>query len=294
MTDDAASAPTGWLERRLAGRTPGRAGARVLARLDEQPREMSYASTAEAARLAGVNVATVVRTAQALGYSGWPALRADLRSRYLSRLSAAQLLGEHTPGAPDGVAAEVLRRDLANLRDLADLLDEAGITRIAARVRAARRTLVLGSGSYAAPGLALAHQGSSLGLDVRLLQAGGTSLVNAVAVLGPDDLLVVIELWRSPHEIREAMSLAADRGVGVVLLSDRADDAAGLADEVLTMPSEGASTFPSLVGAITLVQGIVAAIVAQDPKGAGAALDRTEGAWARFGLFPDPAAERDV
>lgn len=287
---------SGWIEQRLGGRTPGRAGARVLAALRAQPREMSFASTAEAARLAGVNVATVVRTAQALGYPGWPALRSELRSRYLSRLSAAELLGEHAPGGtgdgrggePDGAAAATLHRDLANLRELAGLLDEAQITRVARLLADARSSLVLGSGSFAAPGLALAHQCTSLGRDVRLQQAGGTALVNAVGLLRPGDLLLVIQLWRTPHHIRRAATLAAELGARVVVLTDRTDDVTDLAGEVVLLPSEGSSMFPSLVAAMTVVQAVITALVAADPVAAGRAGDRSEEHWRRFGLFPEP------
>ena len=280
----------GWVSARLAGRRTGRAVAKVLHSLAIHPRQMSYASTAEAAALSEVNVATVVRTAQQLGFSGWPTLRAELRSRYLARLSASEVLSEHAGSPGEGPARATLRRELHNLHDLALLLDEDQIGRIGRIVHDARVGLVVGSGSFAAPGLQLAHLLQTIGHDIRLHLSSGTALLNAGAMLGPGDCLVVFQLWRTPYEVLNAIRVAAAAGVTVVLVSDQGGgEFAGLADELVAMPSEGASMFPSLVGAITVGQAIVAAVVAVDPSAAAAASDRSEQRWMEHGLFPDPS-----
>ena len=112
---------------------------------------MSYASTSEAAALAGVNVATVVRAAQLLGFSGWPALRGEARSRYLSSLSASEVLSEHAAGAESPAWASV-RSDLRNLQSLSQMLDPEQVESVARLIHDAGTTVVLGSGSFAAPG----------------------------------------------------------------------------------------------------------------------------------------------
>ncbi|MGC0273278.1 MurR/RpiR family transcriptional regulator [Pseudactinotalea sp. Z1739] len=278
----------GWVQARVAGRRPGRGAAKVLALLGTQQREMSYASTAAAASLAGVNVATVVRTAQLLGFSGWPALRAEVRSRFLSGLSAAQVLSEHDPTS-EGPARATVLRELANLQALSTMIDQDQIIRVAQLVADARVTLVLGSGSFAAPGLQLAHLAQTIGHDVRLHQVGGTALVNAATLLRPGDVLVVFHLWRSPREVLNAASIAAETGAAVVVVADHVrPEFAERATETLLVPSEGASMFPSLVAAITVVQSIVAALVGLDAEGAARASDRIEGRWEDFDLFPPP------
>ncbi len=274
-----------WVADRLAGRRPGQGVAKVLALLGTSPRELSFASTSAAADLAGVNVATVVRAAQLLGFSGWPALRAEVRSRYLSGLSASEILSEHVTSA-DGPVWATVRRDLLNLQELSQLIDEEQLARTARLVARAGVTLVLGSGSFAAPGVQLAHLAQTLGHDVRLHRAGGTALVNAVRLLGPGDCLVVFQLWRTPTEILNAVDLATRSGCPVVLIGDQTP--VQQADEVILMPSEGASMFPSLVGAITVVEALVACLVAEDQVGAARASDEAERLWRRYELFPPP------
>jgi DNA-binding MurR/RpiR family transcriptional regulator len=283
----AASGLQEWLRERLTGRAPSQSALKVLRALTTHPHEMSYASTAEAAALAGVNVASVVRAAQLLGLTGWPALRAEARSRYLAGLSASEVLSAHAAAA-QSPAWGALRGDLRNLRELAQVLDDAQVERVAQLLHDAKVTLVLGSGSFAAPGLQLAHIAQTVGYDVRLQREGGTALLNAVSLLGRGDCLVVFSLWRSPREIFGAARVAAAREVKVVLVSDQSSqELLDLADELVLVPSEGASMFPSLTASVTVVHAILAALIALDEPHARQASDHAEGLWTSLGLF-DP------
>jgi DNA-binding MurR/RpiR family transcriptional regulator len=275
----------GWLHARLEHREPTPGAMKVIRALVTHAREMSYASTAEAADRAGVNAATVVRAAQMLGFSGWPALRAEVRSRYLSGLSASEVLSEHAGGV-DSPAWAAVRGDLRNLQELAQVLDVAQVERVARLIHDADRTVVLGSGSFAAPGLQLTHIGQTIGYDVRLHREGGTSLLNAVSLLGEGDCLVIYRLWRSPREVMNAGRVAKDRGARVVVVADRSTaDVLELADELVLVPSEGASMFPSLTAPGTITHAVLASLVAMDEERARRASDRVEALWAEFGLF---------
>jgi transposase len=83
------------IEAWLAGRTTrgalGPQAERVAHVLVRAPQFASYASAREVAERAGVNVSTVVRTAQQLGFDGWPQLREELRARYLASVSSGEL-----------------------------------------------------------------------------------------------------------------------------------------------------------------------------------------------------------
>jgi len=275
-----------WLRARLGDRDASPGALKVMRTLSAQAREMAYASTAEAAAMSEVNVATVVRCAQLLGFSGWPTLRAEARSRYLAGLSASEVLSAHG-AATDSPVWSAVRGDLRNLQELSQMLDEAQVRRVAQLIHDARSTLVLGSGSFAAPGVQLAHLASTVGYDVRLHREGGTSLINAAKRLGADDCVVAMRLWRSPLEIMYAAHVAKRQGASVVVVADRAGrDVLEVADELVIVPSEGASMFPSVTPSVTVVNAIMASLVALDEQRARGDYDRAEELWAEFGLFP--------
>ncbi|SEU12798.1 transcriptional regulator, RpiR family [Nonomuraea wenchangensis] len=283
----------GWLRSRTPERGLRGKSAAVLELLLSQPRRASYGSAGELAQLAGVNVATVTRTAQALGFAGWPALQQELRARYLSSLSAGQVAAEHdaehrstgAPGSPGSPGARSLRRDLDGLALLNRRLDERVLSTIAEAVAAARRTTIVADGSYAAVGLALAHNARLAGYPVHAVTAG-SELVNAMASVGEGDVLIAVSFWRLYENTVLAANEARARGARVFAVTDAASPAlAAAAEEVVLVPAEGEAFFPSLTAGIAVAQALVTQLAAVDPARTGAAIEAAESMWTRFGLL---------
>ncbi|GAA1107185.1 MurR/RpiR family transcriptional regulator [Nocardiopsis metallicus] len=274
-----------WIEETLARGRLGRATERVLYVLRDEPRFVSYATAAEVAGRAEVNVATVVRAAQQLGFTGWPALRVELRSRYLASLSAGEVLAEHSGSDVDPVRAAV-RSDRENLRLLERTLEPERVRAIAAAIHGARSTLVLGSGTFAAPGVQLSHAAAIMGYDVRVQDSGGTALANSLARMGEGDLLVVCDLWMLPVALRRAVEIAAEGDVAVSLITDRRDSPlVPLAGNVVAVPSEGVGMFPSLTAAMAVVHAVLAELARIGGEEALVAVRRAERLWERAELF---------
>jgi DNA-binding MurR/RpiR family transcriptional regulator len=273
-----------WLRDRLPPRGLRPKAAAVLEVLVSQPRRAAFGSAGELARLAGVNVATVTRTAQALGFAGWPALQQELRARYLSSLSAPQVAEEHISVGSPGAAS--LRRDLDSLALLTRRFDEDVLRRVADAVAAAGRTVVIAEGSYAAVGLALAHNARLAGYDVHAVTAGSAELANTMAKLTAEDVLVAISFWRLYESTVRAANEAHSRGARVFVVTDAASPAlAGAAEHVLMVPAEGVTFFPSLTAGMAVAQAIVTQLAAVDPARTSASIEAAEAMWARFDLL---------
>ncbi|MGW5646845.1 MurR/RpiR family transcriptional regulator [Saccharopolyspora sp. NPDC003752] len=289
MTDSATTSAAGesdGFETWLRGRVPDRGlrskGASVLEVLLTQPRRVSYSSAAEAAELAGVNVATVSRTAQALGFSGWSDLQQELRARFLSSLSAPEVAAaQHTEGE---LGAASLRRDLESLAMLNRRLDEQQIRTIAEAIAQARRVLIVAHGSYASIGAALSHNVRLAGYDATLTY--DADLANAVSRIEPGDVLVAISFWRLYQHTVTAAEEAHSRGARVFVLSDAASpDLVAAAEEVLLIPAEGVAFFPSLAPGLAVAQAIVAQLSTVDPERTRKSIEAAESQWSRFGLM---------
>jgi len=274
-----------WVAARTGSVTLGPATRRVVEILVTQPQLASYASTAEMGSRARVNVATVVRTARMLGFSGWPELRLELRSRYLATLSANQVLAEHRGIASDPISAAI-RCDIENLETLARTTDLAAVRAVAGAMHTARRTVVIGSGSFAAPGVQLAHIGQTMGRDVVLQNSFGTQLVNSLGRLRPGDCLVTVNLWWLPREVLEATRMAYEREITTCVVTDvRSSVVADVATHLVVVPSEGISSFPSLTPAMAVVHAVLAELAQLGGDETMRAMARAEADWSRMGLF---------
>ncbi|MER7013743.1 MurR/RpiR family transcriptional regulator [Saccharopolyspora sp. NPDC000359] len=271
-----------WLRARVPERGLRPKGAAVLEVLLTQPRRVSYSSAAEAAELAGVNVATVTRTAQALGFSGWSDLQQELRARFLSSLSAPEVAAaQHTEG---DLGTASLRRDLESLAVLNRRFDEQQIHTVAEAMARARRVLVVAHGSYVAIGTALAHNVRLAGYDATLVH--DADLANAVSRISSEDVLVAISFWRLYQNTVTAAEEAHARGARVFVLSDAASPAlVATAEEVLLIPAEGAAFFPSLTPGLAVAQAIVAQLSTVDSKRTRRSIEAAEEQWSRFGLM---------
>ena len=273
-----------WLRDAAPARGLRPKAAAIVDFLISQPQQAAYASVAEVARRVGANPATVTRTAQTLGYGGWPDLQRELRARYLSHLSAAQVNAAHREEGGTSWAGS-LSRDQENLAQLAAHADDEAVARVARAIATARRTLVVAAGSYAAAGTALAHNARLAGYDVRLEATGGADLVNSVAALGEEDLLIAISFWRLYQSTVTAAEDASERGTRVFVITDAASPPlAAAAEDVLLAPAEGTSFFPSLTAGLALCQSIVAQLAALDPDRTAASVAAAEERWVRYGV----------
>ncbi len=209
-----------------------------------------------------VSVSTVIRTAKELGYSGFGALKRDLRATYLATLDPLDQAHDRSSGAvdPDLVSAQ-LRRDLANMQELVDGLDVEDVEGLARSIVSARRTMVASTGSYASVGHVLVHLCRFLGHDVRLEVRGGSYLAHETANLGPPDLLIVIGFWRDRASHLRIAQHARSKGARVVALTDsRSSALAQAASHVIDLPVESTAFYQSMVAALAFVYAVVNAV----------------------------------
>lgn len=270
-----------WLADRTAPGALGPQAERVAHVLVRAPQFAGYSSAREVAERAGVNVSTVVRTAQQLGFEGWPQLREELRARYLASVSSGEL--SMSPAADP--AAQTLRQDVTNIGALATPDNLAAIRATAQAVKAARRTLVISSGSGAGPAHVLSHLGGIAGHDVQLALGAATGQAVQVARLEPGDCLITINIWRLTRTLRGLTRLARERGATVCVLTDlRSSPLAEYADHLIVTPVESVQAGPSLTAMVAAVQAVLSELADDDAVRASGRVQRM---WQELDLMDD-------
>ncbi|MFI7444948.1 MurR/RpiR family transcriptional regulator [Nonomuraea indica] len=238
---------------------------RVIQVLMTNQRVASYGDVGEIATRAQVNSSTVVRCAQALGFKGWPVLQQELRARYLASLSSEETFYAHgeTASSPGHNA---IRQDIQNLRETLESVDPTDVDRAIETIAGSRRVVVVATGTFAAVGQIFAHLGSVLGYPISLETRGAVHLSSALAGFGPEDTLIVINVWRPIRDLLNAARLARKAGARVLTITDsRRGPYTELSDLMLVVPSEGVSFFQSVTAATSLAYGIVDGLAQVDP-----------------------------
>ncbi len=274
----------GWIEAKIPTRGLGAKSSAVIATILSQPARASYGTVQDVASLSCVNVATVTRTAQTLGFQGWPRFQRELRARYLSHLSAAEVADQHADiTSPSSTS---IRQDLDSLSVLSRQLDYSELDAVAAAISGARRTLVLGDGSYGALALAMAHNARLAGYDVEAVTSGGSDVANRMAQLEASDVVVVISFWRIYETAMIASKVAQEKGAKLFVITDAVTPTLQeAADGVIVVPAEGVSFFPSMTTGLAAVQAIVAQLAVIDPARTRKTVGAADAQWQRFAIL---------
>jgi DNA-binding MurR/RpiR family transcriptional regulator len=227
--------------------------------LAANPRYGSFASASELGEKLSMNVATVVRFAQGLGFSGWPDFQLHFRHRYLGTLLPGDLGDRPDKRAePRSAVAASLERDVQNLTAALTSVDGALVDEVAERIATAPQSLVISSGSYMYIGGILAHLATFMGYNVRLEPHGGPHLVADFAALRPGDCLIAISFWRLNKQVVLATQHARRLGITTVAITDSAfSPLAESAELALVVPTESGSFFQSLTAPLSVIYGVL-------------------------------------
>lgn len=222
-------------------------------------------SVARFAERAGVSPPTVTRFITKLGFRGYPEFQEILRHEVQARLSSplARYRDEPKRAGTDTVLSEALEMSSHNLKATLDLLshrdmDEA--VELLADVR--RRVMILGGRVSATLARYLAGQLHLLRPGVGLVDTERSAPAQQLIDMRKTDVLVVFDYRRYQEDTIESARLAATRGCSVILFTDPwLSPASAFARQVLVTSVDTVGPFDSLVGAMAVVEAMIASVL---------------------------------
>ncbi|MGD2144374.1 MAG: MurR/RpiR family transcriptional regulator [Anaerolineae bacterium] len=264
-------------------------GQRQVARfIIDNEQFVAFASTAEVAEETGVSAATVVRLCQAVGYEGYPHLRASIRQRFHRFMTTTQRLKERltAPVPKDDVLAQVFATNIDNIKHTLGLIDPEEFQAAVDAIGQAASILVVGGGLSAPPALLLAHSLKVMGFRVRVVTAGGIPLSLERSTLESEDVLICIGFWRYFSEIVATMRRGRETGATRIAITDsEVSPLAQLADYAFVATTESVGHSVSPLASIALIDAIIAALCFDRPQETLAALRHVDAAYKETDLL---------
>jgi DNA-binding MurR/RpiR family transcriptional regulator len=234
---------------------------RVLEFLVSNPMAGASVTIEQIAEQLDVSVSTVIRTAKELGYSGFGALKRDLRAAYLNTLEPLEQARVRITSRidPDFVAAQ-LERDAQNLEDLLETVDVAQIVKLGRDIATARRSF-------------LAHE---------------------VAALGRQDVVIVVGFWRDRASHLRVATHAKGKGTRLVAITDASGShLARIADDTFLVPTESTAFYQSMVAATALAYAIVNAVWQFDSARGETVAEEAQALYTGMDMFLSRASRLD-
>jgi DNA-binding MurR/RpiR family transcriptional regulator len=249
---------------------------------------VAFASAAEVAEEASVSAATVVRLCQALGYEGYPHLRASIRQRFHRFIPTTQRLEDRltAPIPRDDVLTRAFATSIDNIKHTMGLIDRDVFQGAVDAIGHASDILVVGGGLSAPPALFLSHSLKVMGFRVRVVTSGGIPLSLENSTLESDDLLICIGFWRYFREIVTTMRRAKETGATSIAITDsEVSPLARLADYAFVATTESVGHSASPLASIALIDAIIAALCFERPQETLAALHHVDAAYKETDLL---------
>jgi DNA-binding MurR/RpiR family transcriptional regulator len=248
--------------------------------LANEPQTVAFGTVANVAEKAGTSGPSVVRLAVKLGYAGFVDLQADVQQELARQLGPARDRIRQRP--PSDVLGRTLTAELDNVSQSLSAIDEATFRETVAKLSDRRRHIFVLPGEMTFPaGQILAGHLSQLRDGVTLLHGSEVAASRHLGTLDPGDILIAIDMRRYERWVLTVLRWCVDRGATVIAITDSPlSPLATHAEDTLLIGAQGVGPFDSLVGAVSLMNAIVAGVAAKLRQSATSRLDAIEAAWA--------------
>ena len=259
--------------------------------------EAVYLPAARIAELLEVSHSTVVRTAQAVGFEGFPELQAALQEQFLGRINSAsvyqlgsrKLIRELSDQNEEANTASILQRvmltDAKNIENLIPQISIPDFERAVDLLIDAPSVYVIGLRSSAP--LAL-----NFGIGIRqirpncfMLRPGFGDLVDQIAPLTEGDVLVSICFGRYMRETLAVMDYARKMHATIIAVTDTPLSPAAKRADVVFVVRYGVWFYGASAALFSLLNALMAAVLLRKGPEAQQRLGRIDTIIEQFGIF---------
>jgi DNA-binding MurR/RpiR family transcriptional regulator len=265
--------------------------------------ESSYLSAARIAELIDVSHSTVVRTAQTLGFDGFPEFQAALQQELPGRMtngeptanlyqvSATKLINDlinQGNTSANAILQSMMTADIRNIESLAAQIPIADFEQAINWLVEAPHVFIIGLRHSAPTALSFAMSLRRLRPNCTLLQPGVGDLIEQITNIDSGDVLFAICFDRYMRDTLKVMDHARRVGARVIVATDTpVSPAARRADLVFTI-RQGVMFYGAAAGLFSLLKAMIAAILIRENASAQQRLAAIDRIVDEFRMFEPP------
>lgn len=217
--------------------------------------EAAFMTASELAHTLNLDAATVVRFSQFLGYTGFPELQREIRTRVKGDLLIRPKQAAVDDSAP-GIAAHAMQELSVALEQTRISLDTEALARLVELMGDVRRIVVLAEGPAQPTAYSLVHYLEQGGIPVYIARAGIADLARTVNTATSLDLLLALEVVGQSPYIARALAEAHAKGIPTAAIVGASSLASARAADIVL----AAQAHPSLGVGILSIEAIVYAL----------------------------------
>lgn len=217
--------------------------------------EAAFMTASELAHALNLDAATVVRFSQFLGYTGFPELQREIRSRVKDDLLIRPKQAEVPDSAP-GIISNAMRELAVALEQTRISLDTDALEKLVDRMGQVRRIVILAENPAQPIAYSLVQYLEQGGFPVYIARAGIADLARTVNTATSQDLLLAMEVAGQSPYIARALEEAQSKGIPTAAIVGASSLASTRSADIVL----AAHAHPSMGVGIVAIEAIVYAL----------------------------------
>ena len=249
--------------------------------------KVAFMTACKLGETVGVSESTVVRFANALGYSGYPKLQDALQEVIKNKLTTVQRVDMVKEFNDDSaILKKIVKSDIDNIKDTLDEIDEKAFEEASNRILKAKRIYIVGMRSS----FTIAqYLGFYLGIildSVHVIRTDMGDAFEQVVKINEDDVLIAISFPRYSKKSYQIVSYAKEKGAHIVSLTDSPfAPVASFTDNLLLVKSNMASFVDSLVPALSIANALIVSVGMKEKEDIKQHFDDLEAIWEKYSVY---------
>lgn len=264
-------------------------GQKLLAKytMENYPK-VAFMTASKLGETVGVSESTVVRFANALGFSGYPKFQDALQELIKTKLTTVERveMANRDYSSDSKILENVLKTDIDNIKDTMESLDQKSYEDAVNTIITAKKVYVMGLRSSIYVAKYLGYYLNYILDDVVIVRMDMGEPVEQMIKLGEGDLLIAISFPRYSRKTIQVANFAKKRGAKVIAITDSHNaPTAKIADVVVTVKNNMVSFIDSLVPAFSVANALVLGVAMREKEDIMAYFNELENIWEKFEIY---------
>ena len=249
--------------------------------------KVAFMTACKLGETVGVSESTVVRFANALGYSGYPKLQAALQELIKNKLTTVQRVEMVNDYSDENtILNKILKGDIDNIRETLEEIDGEAFQEAVSRLLKARKIYILGMRTSF---VVAQYLGFYLGIildNVHTVRMDMGDAFEQIVRIGEDDVVIAFSFPRYSKKSFQLVKYAKEKGAHVISITDSLfAPIASESDNTLIVKSNMASFVDSLVPAMSVANALAVAVGMKEKEDIKEHFDDLEQMWDKYGMF---------
>ena len=242
------------------------------------PTEAAFLTIEQLSGLTGVSVATIMRLAYTIGYTGYSQFQKELQEVLRDRVSPPNRLEANVKKlGKNKLLVDCAKLQIENIRKTVEFLSEENIDQAFKLIFDAKKIYVIGIRGSLGVACYLNDGLNRLGVDCELIVPDTGRIQSIMAQFSPEDLVIAISLPRYAKRTVEVVRVAKRKKAKILAITDGySSPLALMSDGCLGCAFESLAFHHSEIGALFVADFLVTGVAVKDSARAKMQLEEIE------------------